>query len=156
MTLVPYPVFAELCQNTDDTITLPKAVFKHLVTLALENSSFDEDAYLAKNPDVSAAIRRGSFESAQFHYAHFGYFENRSGAGFEVDDFYYRTINSDVDRAIESGQWASATNHYEKKGIFEWRSPNEAVEDTVASWQALFKSTRDAAGDAENIDVAAE
>lgn len=138
MSLVPYLLFTELCPRTEQTITLPIGVFRHLLTLVATQQLLDEDRYLERNPDVASALRRGNFESPHLHYANFGYFENRAGAGFEVDESYYRSVNPDVERAIATGHWPSASAHYEAIGMFEWRSPNANAAPIVETWRSLF------------------
>jgi len=43
-------------------------------------NEFDNDAYLAANPDVAAAVEAGVFKDGYQHFAQFGQFEVRSGA----------------------------------------------------------------------------
>lgn len=43
--------------------------------------TYDEQAYLASNPDIAAAVARGDFKSGADHYNAFGQYEGRSGTG---------------------------------------------------------------------------
>lgn len=51
----------------------------------LDRSPFDERAYRAWNPDVDAAIRAGSLESAQLHFRLFGRGERRPPYGMAAE-----------------------------------------------------------------------
>lgn len=44
------------------------------------DGAFDEEAYLAANADVRAAVRNGTFQSGFQHYMQYGKYENRPGA----------------------------------------------------------------------------
>jgi len=43
--------------------------------------AYDEQAYLAANPDIAAAVARGDFASGADHYNAFGQYEGRDGGG---------------------------------------------------------------------------
>lgn len=43
--------------------------------------AYDEQAYLASNPDVAAAVARGDFASGSDHYNAFGQYEGRAAEG---------------------------------------------------------------------------
>lgn len=43
--------------------------------------AYDEQAYLAANPDIAAAVARGDFASGADHYNAFGQYEGRDGSG---------------------------------------------------------------------------
>lgn len=45
------------------------------------DGAFDEQAYLANNPDVAAAVAAGAFPSGQAHWDQFGRYEPRFGGG---------------------------------------------------------------------------
>ncbi|MGK7903374.1 MAG: Ig-like domain-containing protein, partial [Hormoscilla sp.] len=49
--------------------------------------NFDEEFYLASNPDVAAAVARGEFGSGEDHFQRFGQAEGRLGAPANLIDF---------------------------------------------------------------------
>ena len=87
-------------------------------------TSFDEEYYLAQNPDVAAAVASGAFESGMAHYERHGKSEGRDpNSGF--DEVYYLDNNPDVAAAVESGAISSGFEHYQKYGAQENRLPSE-------------------------------
>lgn len=62
---------------------------------------FNESFYLAKNPDVAAAIAAGQFASGLEHFNLFGQFEQRN-PGALFDRRYYLTNNPDVADAVNT------------------------------------------------------
>lgn len=106
-------------------------------------SSFNEELYLAANPDVAAAVARGQFASGRQHYNRHGRYEGRplvpattpasapaqsvASAGFNEE--LYLAANPDVAAAVARGQFASGRMHYNRHGIFEGRplAPTEAA-----------------------------
>jgi hypothetical protein len=106
-------------------------------------SSFNEELYLAANPDVAAAVARGQFASGRQHYNRHGRYEGRplvptttpasapaqsvASAGFNEE--LYLAANPDVAAAVARGQFASGRMHYNRHGRFEGRplAPTEAA-----------------------------
>ncbi len=95
-------------------------------------ADFDEAGYLARYPDVQAAIEAGLFESAFDHWRKRGVRENRqvrstgniveragSVAGFDEDT--YLMFNPDVADAVRQGKIGSAHEHWTKHGQIELR-----------------------------------
>lgn len=119
------------------TVTIPGALFKMLLQIALANSDFDEETYFRENPDVRAALQRGDIESAQDHFVGFGYFEGRKG-GTVVDEAWYLKKYPDVASGIKSGQISSAASHFSLVGGGEGRSPSSDHEAHAAQWKRVL------------------
>lgn len=103
---------------------------------------FNEDAYLNANPDVADAIKKGTGLSPHEHYARYGYFEEREGAGPKFDEAFYLRSNPDVAAAVKEGAWSSGWAHYRADGMFEWRSPSAAAESDLHRWRDALSQTR--------------
>ncbi|MBG1260707.1 ScyD/ScyE family protein [Nostoc commune] len=88
---------------------------------------FDENYYLAKNPDVAASVKAGYFSSGLEHFKEVGQFEGRDPSGF-FDTDAYLTLNLDVAVAVQKGE-VTPYGHFIKFGQFEGRDPN-ALFDT--------------------------
>ena len=83
---------------------------------------FDENFYLALNPDVVDEIAAGNFSSGLEHFLNVGQFENRYPNALFDRSFYLET-NTNVAAAIEEGR-LSAVEHFLKFGQFEFRDPS--------------------------------
>ena len=83
---------------------------------------FDENFYLALNPDVVDEIAAGNFSSGLEHFLNVGQFENRDPNALFDRSFYLET-NTNVAAAIEEGR-LSAVEHFLKFGQFEFRDPS--------------------------------
>jgi hypothetical protein len=116
-------------------ITVPAALLKLLLQLAVAHSDFDEDRYLQANPDVRDAVQRGDLESGQMHYIGFGYFEGRKGGGTKVDERRYLREHPDVAAAIRDGKVKSASDHFHTIGAAEGRSPSADQAANAAEWK---------------------
>ncbi|WP_420337795.1 hypothetical protein [Roseibium sp.] len=79
---------------------------------------FDEAYYLAKNPDVAAAISGGHLSSALEHYKQNGFREGRDPHPF-FDTFYYLETYPDVAAA-----GINPFDHFNDNGNSEGRAPN--------------------------------
>lgn len=119
-------------------LTAALAVMRCLLQEAVARVPFDEDDYMASNPDVATAIRRGEVSSAHDHYITDGYFEGREGAGSAFDEAWYLKQNSDVALAVKSGHWTSGWQHYREVGMYEWRSPMREAEAAVERWRVML------------------
>lgn len=88
--------------------------------------SYNEEFYLANNPDVAMAVRKGGFGSGWVHYNATGKTEGRSfdnpygTTGFNEE--YYLANNPDVAKAVELGLVGSGWVHYLANGKAEGRS----------------------------------
>ncbi|MBN2885763.1 MAG: hypothetical protein JXM75_03525 [Chromatiaceae bacterium] len=86
-------------------------------------ADFNEEFYLANNPDVAMAVRRGDYGSGWDHWTQKGQDEDRSyaqPAGY--DDFneeYYLASNPDVAAAVDLGLMGSGWQHWETYGQYE-------------------------------------
>lgn len=87
--------------------------------------TFDEDYYLAHNPDVAAAIKAGIYHSGYEHYLAFGKHEGRMAVNSINDPYYnesyYLALNPDVATAVYQGVFQSGYEHYQKWGKAEGR-----------------------------------
>lgn len=92
-------------------------------------SSFDEDGYLAANPDVAEAVRSGRLSSGWAHYKKFGQIEGRrqKTPEFEIatpenfDETLYLAANPDVAAALAGGAFPTARAHFDALGQVERR-----------------------------------
>ena len=87
---------------------------------------FDNDYYLATNPDVAAAISAGHTQTAFTHYLQSGRQEGRRPhrePSERFDEDWYLRSYPDVRAAIESGEFGCAFDHYERFGRTEGRLP---------------------------------
>ena len=83
--------------------------------------SFDEEFYLAENPDVAAAIADGSFDgTAEDHYIEFGDREGRDPNAFFDVSFYF-IDNPEVAAQVDVGLFETSLSHYETFGVIEGR-----------------------------------
>ena len=143
MYLPPYQLIRRMLDTLDGDREQPRmiaalAVMRHLLQEAVSRAPFDEDGYMASNPDVATAIRRGEVATAHEHYVVNGYFEGREGAGPGFDEAWYVKRYPDVALAVASGQWVSGFQHYRQEGMFEWRSPTRSAEAEVERWRGLL------------------
>ncbi|MEQ8961017.1 MAG: hypothetical protein RLP02_24365, partial [Coleofasciculus sp. C2-GNP5-27] len=96
---------------------------------------FDPTYYLAQNPDVAAAVRKGGFRNAWEHFRKYGQFEGRSpNANF--DNKYYLYHNPDVAKAVRKGDLRSGVEHFVKYGQYERRIHNPQAEQKRNTAQA--------------------
>jgi hypothetical protein len=96
-----------------------------IVKLLLRGVAFDEKWYIAKYPDVAAAIAGGIFKSGRHHFIEVGYFEGRRPRDFEVDEKWYLEAYPDVADSVGKGVIRSARQHFNEHGYDEGRSPSE-------------------------------
>jgi hypothetical protein len=121
-------------------VTIPAGLFRFLTQIAVASGEFNEAGYLAANPDVAEALRRGAIEDARLHYVGFGYFEGRLGATPAVDENWYLRTNPDVASAVRAGRVASAAEHFTQAGAREWRSPSGQHEPDAAQWKKALET----------------
>jgi hypothetical protein len=91
-----------------------------LTTTNLFNPGF----YLARNPDVAAAVQQGRVASAEDHFRRAGDAEGRSGNAV-FDTQVYLDDNPDVRAAVQAGR-VTAFRHFEAFGQFERRNTSRA------------------------------
>jgi hypothetical protein len=119
-------------------VRIPLDLFRLLMQAALKSADFDPEAYLAANPDINEAVRRGSELSPAQHFVAFGYFEGRRGALPKVDEAWYLRTYPDVAAAVKAGKVKSATEHFEIIGAGEGRAPSQALSDEAKQWKYLM------------------
>ncbi|MGK7904275.1 MAG: Ig-like domain-containing protein, partial [Hormoscilla sp.] len=83
--------------------------------------TFDEEFYLAQNPDVAAAVERGEFSSGFEHFQLFGLAEGRLPAPIAFDEGFYLAQNPDVAAAVAAGVFVNGLQHYLLFGQAEGR-----------------------------------
>ncbi len=87
---------------------------------------FDETFYLAKNPDVAAAVARGALSSGFAHWQQWGQAEGRAAIDARANPLYdevgYLAANPDVAAAVAGGGLRSGYDHYLAYGKAEGRS----------------------------------
>jgi hypothetical protein len=87
--------------------------------------SYNEEYYLATNPDVKRVVMANDFSSGLIHYIRYGKSEQRVPyEGFKFKQFnekHYLDNNLDVMVAIKKGQFKSGYDHYIKHGHKEKR-----------------------------------
>jgi hypothetical protein len=94
-----------------------------IIKLLLTGVEIDEAWYLAKYPDVSAAIAEGKTVSARQHFIDDGYLEGRLPFAMEVDEKWYKNEYPDVAESIRKGFEPSAQAHFLRDGYKEGRLP---------------------------------
>ncbi|WP_322529109.1 Ig-like domain-containing protein [Salinicola sp. LHM] len=88
-------------------------------------SGFDEVGYLARSPDVAAAVAQGDFADGQSHYRQYGTAEGREATGITgFDEAFYLDQNPDVAAAVARGDFVSGYGHYLQYGMAEERDPD--------------------------------
>jgi len=87
--------------------------------------AYNEQDYLAQNPDVAAAVAAGVYGSGLEHWQKYGEGENRSPLEW-FDATQYLTDNLDVASAVIAGVFQSAWDHFESFGREEGRLPGFA------------------------------
>jgi hypothetical protein len=100
-----------------------KFFFQTCIRQLTHRIPLDEQWYLAKYPDVAAAIRNGAVADARDHYLQHGYFENRMPYSIAVDAKWYLEQHRDVHEAVARKQFSSAQEHFEVVGFREGRLP---------------------------------
>jgi hypothetical protein len=126
--------------ETAAEVTIPAQLFRFLMQIAVAHADFNEAGYLEANPDVAAALRSGTLESARLHYVGFGYFEGRRGATPEVDEGWYLQTYPDVGSAVRTGRIGSAAEHFSVVGASEGRSPNVRYTQDAEQWKRILKA----------------
>jgi hypothetical protein len=121
-------------------VTIPVELLRFLLQIAVAHSDFNEEGYLAANPDVAAALKSGEIDSARLHYVGFGFFEGRTGATPNVDERWYTKTYPDVGSAVKAGQIKSATEHFAVVGASEGRSPSVRYTQDAEQWKKALRA----------------
>ncbi len=132
MFIVPFSVVEKLVVGRN----VQAAAIRLLLSQLLRAGVFDEQAYLANNPDVAASVQRGEWASGHEHFASAGYFEGRWVALCDFSEAWYLRTYPDVRKAVEEQLWESGKQHYYAAGMFEWRSPSPDVSADIALWRS--------------------
>ncbi|MBD1814110.1 calcium-binding protein [Microcoleus vaginatus DQ-U2] len=85
---------------------------------------FDEQTYLAQNPDIVPSIRNSSNPNAPFasgldHFIQFGYEEGRTRVSLDYDEAFYLKRYPVLARFVENGTFKSGFEHFVKFGSKE-------------------------------------
>jgi hypothetical protein len=124
--------------NEQCAVSVPGPLLRHLLQLAVAAGDFDEQSYLAANPDVAQAIKAGKLRNARLHYVSQGYFEGRRGGHPRVDEAWYLKRNPDVAEAVKAGTVASGSEHFVARGAEELRAPAAKYEKDCQRWAVLL------------------
>lgn len=120
------------------SVTIPSALFKLLIGDIVSRQAFDEDAYLAANPDVAEAVKRGAITSAREHYISRGYFEGRLPGSTKVDEVWYLSKYPDVAAAVRNGTIKDGGTHYDSAGLREGRVGSAKAQVAKSAWDAVL------------------
>jgi len=125
----PFGTFATLKNQSlvtpegDAHFLVERNFFIAVMAKRIGGIKFDEAWYLAKNPDVKEAIRRGTIPSAKEHYVESGYYEHRMPFPIIVNERWYLEAYPDVADAIRGGVYKSGQAHFDVAGYREGRLP---------------------------------
>jgi hypothetical protein len=137
--------FSEVvAENTGEALTAQVDAATINTSVLTENESFsslffNSDYYLAKNPDVAAAVENGDFASGLEHFGLHGYQEGRASSHFFGETYLFD--NPDVAAAVrskrfsvsnptdEDGGFSSGLQHFLEYGWKENRSPSDKLAD---------------------------
>ncbi len=92
------------------------------------NTLFDENFYLAQNPDVARAVAAGQFKNGLEHFNIYGIVEERNPSAY-FDSSYYLLQNPDVAAAVRNFD-TTAFDHFLQFGQFEGRNPSPLFNPT--------------------------
>jgi hypothetical protein len=120
------------------TVEIPSSLLTFLLRIALANSDFSETSYLAANPDVAAASKKGTVQNPRLHYIGDGYFEGRQGGMPDLDEKWYLRSYPDVAEAVRRRTTQSAAQHFWNVGAAEFRAPAEAYLSDAVHWGKAF------------------
>jgi hypothetical protein len=121
-----------VAENTGEALTAQIDAATINTSVLTENESFsslffNSDYYLAKNPDVAAAVENGDFASGLEHFGLFGYQEGRASSHFFGETYLFD--NPDVAAAVSEGAFSNAVEHFLKYGYQEGRFPSDKLAD---------------------------
>jgi hypothetical protein len=108
----------------NEVVTMPAELFRRLLAGALEAGKVvDEQFYLTANPDVKAAVKKGTIESGAAHYYQTGYFEDKLPREILVNEKFYVSAHQDIAAAVRTGDVKNVQQHFESRGYHEGRLP---------------------------------
>ena len=87
---------------------------------------FDEETYLAQNPDIARLVRSSNNPNARFasgldHFIQFGYEEGRTRVSPEYNEDFYLANNSELQSFVQNGTFKSGYQHFIRFGLKEGR-----------------------------------
>lgn len=91
---------------------------------------FDENYYLANNPDVRAAVNARAFGSGRQHFEQYGLAEGRVSVSPYYNEQFYLQKYPDVAASVRARRFSSGLQHYIQFGEAERRSPGAFNETT--------------------------
>ena len=109
--------------NPEQTVVVSYDEFLEAIRALLAVVEVDEAWYLARYPDVAAAIEAGKIASAREHFLFNGYFEGRWPFAMNVDERWYLGQNPGVADYIRAGRLQTAQQHFDHDGYREGRLP---------------------------------
>ncbi|WP_094671568.1 hypothetical protein [Hydrocoleum sp. CS-953] len=104
---------------------------------------FDENFYLALNPDVLDEVAAGNFSSGLEHFLNVGQFENRDPNALFDTSFYLET-NTGIAAAVQEGR-LTAVEHFLEFGQFENRDPSPVFNTAFYVSNPEFAATLESA-----------
>ena len=120
-------------------IAIDAKLLRMLLQALAEASDFNEEFYLANNPDVAEAYAQGQIEDLRSHFVELGYFEGRAGSAPPVDEAFYTSTYADVAEAVRRGDVKSGTEHYLRSGAAEGRVPNPQLRERIDAWSVMLR-----------------
>lgn len=129
----------DLKGSESEHLSVSRGLLRRLIQVALENTVFDAEKYLAANPDLRDAWKNKQITDLHKHWVEAGYFEGRRASTPDVDEKFYLLKYPDVRQAVEAGKIRDGAEHFVSSGEQELRIPNAAVEDAIELWRrAMF------------------
>ena len=94
---------------------------------------FDEETYLAQNPDIAALVRTPNNQNAPFasgldHFIQFGYEEGRTNVSSDYDEAFYLKRYPVLVPFVQNGTFKSGLEHFIKFGAKEGLYANTFLE----------------------------
>jgi hypothetical protein len=105
-------------------VSAPYEDFLKLLRTLISVIEIDEGWYLRQYDDVALAIRSGTVQSAQQHFAVYGFFEGRLPFQITIDEEWYLAANPDVAENVRKGIIPSGQAHFDAAGYREGRLPS--------------------------------
>lgn len=114
--------------------TPPQSSFQDFVAYTVENGIdpfdiyYDEEFYLASNPDVVRVISNGLYRNGFDHFISTGLFQGRNPSPL-YNETVYLTENPDVAAPVARGEIRSGFEHFINFGFYEGRDRRAAEFD---------------------------
>ena len=122
------------------TVNVSTAGLLFLLREALRRVPVDEDWYIARYPDVHAAILAGDTPSAAAHFRTAGYFEGRLPRQLSLDPDHYVSHYTDLAEAFAPADRRGLEVHFETSGYREGRAGIPGHLGIVERWQSALES----------------